>query len=377
VTDWRGRRAIVFYISGHGFGHASRQIEVINALAARAPDLRLVVRTSAPRWLFGRTLRLPVEVQTIECDTGVVQIDSLRPDERATITRAREFHATFEERSAAEAAVLERLRAAFVVGDIPPLAFAAAARTAVPAVALANFTWDWIYEDYAEHLHEAPDLLPVIRAAYAQAAAGWRLPMSGGFATIREVIDLPFVARQSRRDPGEVRRALGLPTDRPLVLVSFGGYGLDGLDEVAVAGGAGFGVVTTNNVGRAAASRASEWLIRLDEQSLYGRGYRYEDLVRAVDIVVTKPGYGIIAECIANDTAMLYTSRGRFAEYQVLLSEMPRYLRCAFLEQSELRAGQWLPHLERLLAQTPPAEKPLTNGAAVAAEMILAAASHC
>ena len=32
--------------------------------------------------------------------------------------------------------------------------------------------------------------------------------------------------------------------------------------------------------------------------------------MRAADVVVTKPGYGIISECIANDTAILYTSRG-------------------------------------------------------------------
>ena len=31
---------------------------------------------------------------------------------------------------------------------------------------------------------------------------------------------------------------------------------------------------------------------------------------------MTKPGYGIISECVANGTAILYTSRGRFAEYE-------------------------------------------------------------
>ena len=53
-------------------------------------------------------------------------------------------------------------------------------------------------------------------------------------------------------------------------------------------------------------------------------GYRYEDLVRAADVVVTKPGYGIIAECLANDTALLYTDRGRFIEYDVLVAAMRR-----------------------------------------------------
>ena len=33
-------QAIVFYISGHGFGHASRSIEVINAILAKRPETR-------------------------------------------------------------------------------------------------------------------------------------------------------------------------------------------------------------------------------------------------------------------------------------------------------------------------------------------------
>ena len=49
----------VFYISGHGFGHASRQTEIISALRAIRPNLRIVVRTSAPRWLFDLAVTQP------------------------------------------------------------------------------------------------------------------------------------------------------------------------------------------------------------------------------------------------------------------------------------------------------------------------------
>ena len=77
--------AIVFYVSGHGFGHASRTIEVINAVLARRPETRVGVRTSAPRWLFDLTVKGKVAFSTLECDTGVVQIDALTLDEADTI----------------------------------------------------------------------------------------------------------------------------------------------------------------------------------------------------------------------------------------------------------------------------------------------------
>ena len=84
----------VFYISGHGFGHASRQIEIINALRAIRPNLRIVVRTSAPRWLFNLALSQPFSFHHGEPDTGVVQIDSLRVDPATSIDRAWDFHRT-------------------------------------------------------------------------------------------------------------------------------------------------------------------------------------------------------------------------------------------------------------------------------------------
>jgi hypothetical protein len=86
------RDTVVFYISGHGFGHASRQIEIINALAALQPDLRVVVRTSAPQWLFDLGLRRPFSFDDTVSDTGVVQVNSLAIDATASIGCAWDFH---------------------------------------------------------------------------------------------------------------------------------------------------------------------------------------------------------------------------------------------------------------------------------------------
>ena len=65
---------------------------------------------------------------------------------------------------------------------------------------------------------------------------------------------------------------------------------------------------------------------------------RYEDLVATAEAVVTKPGYGIVSECVANGTPLLYTSRGRFIEYDMFVTEMPRVLTCRFMPQDDLRA---------------------------------------
>ena len=81
-------RPLVYYISGHGFGHASRSIELVNALLALAPQLPIHIRTGAPRWLFDLTVRGPFEFTALVTDPGVVQHDSLSLDAAETIRRA-------------------------------------------------------------------------------------------------------------------------------------------------------------------------------------------------------------------------------------------------------------------------------------------------
>lgn len=372
---------IVWYVSGHGFGHASRDIEVLNELGRQRPDIAVTIRTPAPRWLFDLTLTRPIDWRPRESDTGVVQLDSLRLDAAETIRRAEAFHATFDDDVAAEAAWLRDEGATLVVGDIPPLAFAAAAGAGVPSVALGNFTWDWIYDGYREHLSPEAALVPRIRDAYSRARLALRLPMAGGFDMFEHVEDLPFIARRARRRPADVRRQLQLPEDRPLVLLSFGGYGLSHMDLTRLSKLVGYTVVLTADVTanrrddepHAPGQRLLPGIIeQIDERALYSSGLRYEDLVAAVDIVVTKPGYGIIAECVANDTAILYTSRGHFVEYDVLVREMPRWLRTEFISNEDLLGGHWQEALDRLRKAPPPPETAATDGAERAVASIVA-----
>ena len=342
---------ILFYISGHGFGHAARAIELIREIRAQRSDARVVVRTSVPSWLFAPIAGEAVQVQALETDTGVVQIDSLHLDEDQTARTAARFFADFDRRAAIEAELIRGVGADLVAGDIPPLAFAAAQRAGVPSVAIGNFTWDWIYGIYPAFNRVAPNVIPAIRRAYATATRALRLPLHGGFEPMAgRVFDIPFIARRSTRDRVETRRRLGLAGDRPVLLLSFGGYGINLPLE---------------------ALRRSERFTIIEPMRKPPDGLLYQDLVAAADVVVSKPGYGIVSECVANATALLYTSRGRFVEYDLIVEQMPGILRCRYLSQEDLLAGHWAEAIEGLLAQPAAPDVPAVNGAAVAAEYIV------
>jgi L-arabinokinase len=341
---------IACYISGHGFGHAARVVELIGALLDARPDVSVIVRTTVTPAMFEPLAGARVELQHAATDTGLTQRDSLTIDEQDSARRAAHFYATVDRRADDEAARLRASAVDLVVGDIPPLAFAAAARAGIPSVALGNFTWDWIYSVYPAFDALAPDVISIIRDAYAHATLALRLPLHGGFEPMAAVTrDIPFIARKSARDRAETRRAVGVDGSRPVVLPSFGAYGAALPYDVL---------------------RGEGRLSVLDPKRV-PEGFSYQDLVAAADVVVTKPGYGIVSECAANDTPLLYTSRGRFIEYEIFVAEMPRILRCKYISQEDLLAGQWADAVDALLAQPPPPERARIDGAGIAAGEIL------
>jgi L-arabinokinase len=154
------------------------------------------------------------------------------------------------------------------------------------------------------------------------------------------------------------------------VLLSFGGPGLPGLDLSSYGGLGDYRFVLTGASGQGDPPPN----VRLVAGDELGRaGLEYTDLVGAVDVVVTKPGYGIVTDCIGAATRMVYTDRGDFPEYPILTREMVRYLPAVHATNEEVRTGRLGPALERVRAQPVP-EAPRIDGARVAAERLAALA---
>jgi hypothetical protein len=361
--------AIICYVSGHGFGHAARVCEVLRVLRARRPDLAVVIRSPLGRWFFDFNLDGPFTHGECRLDVGVVQADSLTVDLEAT----RRAYAAIDSRAAAlvdaELAAVAPLHPALIFADIPALAFDVAARLGVPGVAMTNFSWDWIYTDYAGEVPAFAPLVASLRASYARAALLLRLPMHGDLSAFPVIHDIPLVARRASVDAATVRARLELPRNRRVVLLSFGGLGLE-LDAAPDIPGVCF--VCTGGAAVGGAGPAGCRAVTHDEMTR--AGLRYQDLVAACDAVLTKPGYGIVAECIANATPIVYTSRGRFAEYPYLVAGIEAQLPSAFIDNESLRAGRWAAALDAAWAQPRRVDTVPCDGAGEAAAELTALA---
>jgi uncharacterized protein (TIGR00661 family) len=349
--------SILYYISGHGYGHAVRSGLVIEALKQAAPKVDIHVKTTAPEWLFP-----PVTHSHGAVDIGVVQNDSLSMDLAATLRACQRLRQRAPEIVAEELKYISRNKVELILGDIPPLCFVIAKRANIRSVAITNFTWDFIYRAY---ITQYPDFLPLVadmEQSYSQATLALTLPFSSALDVFPRREKIPWIARVSPLTRDEARQKFALPRSAVIVLLSFGGLGLKRLRWEELKQQSEYYFVASDEAMR------EEGNLRIfpDGQK------NYADLIRAADVIVTKPGYGIVADAIAHRVPVLYTDRGEFAEHAKLVEALEECATAEFIPQADLFAGNLAPYLSRILNHSARNQScVMLNGATVAAKRIL------
>jgi L-arabinokinase len=278
-----------------------------------------------------------------------------------TLAEYQALHGCFPKLIEQEIAFIKSAQIKQVVGDIPPLCFEVAARASIPSVAITNFSWDVIYRAY---LREYPDFLPLIEEVesfYSKAALALTLPYPCDLNVFPRREPIPWVVRVSSLSKEQARAKFKLPASATIILLSFGGLGLERLPWEQLRRLRDYFFIATGK------SETIDGNVLV----LPGVQREYEDLVRAVDAIVTKPGYGIVADAIAHRLPMLYTDRGEFPEYPRLVEALRDYATAEFIPQSELLSGNLAPYLRKLLEKPQNWSAVPLNGAQVAAEKIL------
>ena len=354
--------SILYYITGHGYGHAVRSSQVIGSLKRISPDLQIHVRTTAPEWLF-----LDRAFQSRQAiDVGILQNDSLDMDLEETLRACHSLHDSVSRLIEQEASFIKEHKIHLILGDIPPLCFEIAMRASVDSVAIANFTWSEIYRVYIKNYPGFLSLIEEMETFYRNATLALTLPYPCGMDVFPRQETIPWIARTSSLKKAEAREVFRLPRSATIVLLSFGGLGLERLPWSNLKQLGDFFFVTTGET-----KQETNNLRVLPEAQR-----NYEDLVRAVNVVVTKPGYGIVADVISHQVRTLYTERGEFAEYPYLTQALDECATAEFIPQDELLSGNLAPYLTRLLNKKERGPTVSLNGAEAAAARILRLIDH-
>lgn len=350
---------LCYYITGHGFGHAIRATQVIQALPL---DLPLIIKTTAPEWLFREELKgRKFEYVAAEYDCGCLQSDSVTVLRRETLTRYAEIARRNAMRLPEEIAFLRESGIRCIASDVPSFPLFAAREAGIPSVAVANFTWHDIYSEYVETDEDAV-LLRQMASEYAVATVACITPLS--VPTVGDVFPhceyVPLVARRGTPKRGALAKALGIPIDKRLALLYLGGWGLD-IDWPAL-------------------EQWNDWVFLLDRPlpqavsnvcAFDANQWPYADVAASVDAVVSKAGYGTLTECIANFVPLIYLPRSGFVEHEALVLGMKEWGGGVEISEAAFFAGEWGRALRSVLSARPDSNVFATNGAEVIAQKLM------
>lgn len=352
---------IAVYVTGHGFGHLTRSMEVLRYLKGIKPSCRIHIRAPySSSQVIDALGFYPASIKNVRLEVGLIQKDSLQSDFSASIERLEYYYGSLGDKAVEKEArwmTDNSIEAAFI--DISPRVFDACLLAEVPAYGCSNFSWDWIWRELGQVDSRFVYFADKAASAYSSAACLFRTVMAGDLGAFPEIEDVPLVARISDRDKSEVRSLLKVPSDKLVVILSYGGEGLADtvLPERSLHND--FHFVTTEPM-----ENPGMPFHHLSDNEVRANGLRYCDLVHAADIVMSKPGYSTVAESVANHSAFVYSERSSFAEYPIIVDYINSCLPNRFLPSEHLLAGRWGDVLYDLKESLPFHFKPVdTDGA--------------
>jgi len=278
-------RTIVFYITGHGFGHARRSGEIIRELLLRRADLHVHMKTTAPAELFSDLPLGRVTLHRSDLDPGAIEKDALTIDWERTASAVEEALRSKQHLSQVEAEFCKASGAQLIISYIPFLAGDIAQSAGVACIACGNFTWDWIYEPIFSAHPEWHRMLEEIRASYRKMETILKQPFGGDVSSFRNVVDVPLVVRRPRITREEVLRKLRIELTNYQAIIL-----------VAIRGGTSISAIAR------AGREGSEFLFLCPQlltaevpanvkQIEFGPELNFADVLAASDIVISKLGY--------------------------------------------------------------------------------------
>jgi hypothetical protein len=258
-----------------------------------------------------------------------------------------------------EAALLAGLRPDLVLSDVGYLPLAGARKAAIPSVAMCSLNWAELFAHFYDREQWAAAIHRQMLEAYDSAESFLRLTPGMAMADLSRLRSIGPVADVGSDCRQALRAQLRCAGDERLVLIAFGGVNkhLPIADWQPVAGL------------RWLAPQA--WrLDRADVSAFEPLGHPITDLLRSVDAVIAKPGYGTFTEAACNGTPLLYVRRQQWPEQECLIDWLAKHGQCREVTEEDLVAGHLQGALAALWQQGAP-QAPLARGVDEAAAALL------
>ncbi|MBT3636670.1 MAG: hypothetical protein HN531_07005 [Opitutae bacterium] len=351
------------FATSHGFGHATRAVAILRALAQNTPGLTVNVFSSLPDWFWTENLSpdIPYHAHQLETDVGLVQKSPFEHDLDQTITRLERFLAFDEPALEDTREILRESKPDLILCDVSPLGLVLGKELGIPTVLVENFTWDWIYGAY---LDEEPRFEPFVeQLGELFRSADLRIQTEPICERIENCPLVPPIFREFREPPDRILDQLGLPPDSRYLLVTTGGIPQDFSFLDKLKGRPDLTFVITGNFPQL---ERAENLILLPHRS----GFHFPDLVRASCGVVGKIGYGTVAETWGAQVPLFAVYRENFRESEPIRNFVDRDVPSLKASEADFLDGTWIDRIDEFLALPGIDGENRTNGAKEAGHLI-------
>lgn len=339
----------------------------MDALILKEPTSHIYTRTKVPKHLFNNLPPSSFHYYNVAIDVGVVEKDIFSQDVYSTLSRYSEICASQDHIVNTEVKFIKQEGIDVIVSDIPPLASEIGHVAGVPTIAVGNFSWDFIYKPFLQSFPDFENLIDKIRASYEKTDLLLQLPFHHEMTAFPRQQKIPLVVRKCASTSKETRLRLGIRPDDPrsIILVALRLHdvvplraiqGLVESDEFIVLSFDPLPLKNQKNVHLL----GSHWLPS-----------EFPDIVSTSDLVICKLGYGIVSECIAYRTPLIYITRYDFAEYDVLRNGMKNILPSYLMPKEDFLQGNWYDHIKAFMLNRSDFSDIRIDGAEIAANIIL------
>jgi hypothetical protein len=337
--------AIVIFISGHGFGHASRMRQVLRALKEKQKEhpFKIILVTPISSLFFSGFLENTIHLPW-QHDVGLLQTDSTTTEPLKTL----KVLEIFEKKASVLLGKLllfcKNYRISCVLSDISSFAFRFSKKMGVPGFFVGNFTWADIYRDLCQEYSNFSPHIARIEEEYRCAQSAFQLPWHTDLLPFESSKPLSLIAPKPSSMSQKIWESITqhpFEVKRKIVLLSFGGFDVSTLPMDTIASlKKDYLFISTHPLG----SHTPENLISLKLMIP-----EYLGLIKYADIVMTKPGYGILVDCLVEKKPVIHTERGRFAEYPILRKFLDEQFPSVFLSKTDFFQGHWKEALDQAL----------------------------
>ena len=323
------KRNLYVATTDHGFGHTTRTAAVVAEIQALAPEIGIIMVTTAPQWLLRQYLTNDFIHRKCALDVGVIQSDSLTVDKRATLQQLIELRSQEEAIVAKEVEFIGNHQVDLVLGDIPPLSVKIAHEAGIPCWMTSNFGWDFIYRDWGSQFNDMSDWITQL---YRNCDHLLRIPFHEPMKAFSKVTDVGLTGGVPRHSSDALKARFEInETAKQRVLLTFGGGGVNQIPYQNLHSFPETQFITFDQD----APSISNLLKITDTQ------YKPVDFMPLCNCVISKPGYSTFAEVSRLNIPVVSITREDFAESRPLLEGIKSQVPHRILEPDEFFRGNW------------------------------------